>query len=83
MFAEEELKGKSLDAGEEFYFDGAERKIQGWILKPKGYDEGDKKKWAPLLFIHGGPQGVWETGVDKVDPNGTCQPFFARRTVGS
>ena len=27
-FTEEELKGKDLDAGEEFYFDGAEKKIQ-------------------------------------------------------
>lgn len=70
-FTEEELKGKSLDAGEEFYFDGAQRKIQGWILKPKGYSEGDKKKWPPLLLIHGGPQGAWEDAWStRWNPNG-------------
>ena len=72
-FTEEELKGKSLDAGEEFYFHGAEKKkIQGWILKPKGYSNDDKKKWAPLLLIHGGPQGAWEDGWStRWNPNGT------------
>ena len=70
-FTEEELEGKSLNAGEDFYFDGAERKIQGWILKPKGYSEHDKKKWAPLLLIHGGPQGAWEDGWStRWNPNG-------------
>jgi hypothetical protein len=70
-FTEEELKGKYLDAGEEFYFEGAEKKIQGWILKPKGYSKDDKKKWVPLLLIHGGPQGVWEDGWStRWNPNG-------------
>lgn len=73
-FTEEELKGKVLDPGEDFYFDGAERKIQGWILKPKGYREGDKKKWPPLLFIHGGPQGAWEDGWStRWNPNGMAR----------
>ena len=71
-FTEEELKGKTLDAGEEFYFDGAQKKIQGWILKPKGYSKDDKKKWAPLLLIHGGPQGAWGDGWStRWNPNGT------------
>lgn len=71
-FTEEELKGKTLDAGEEFYFRGAEKEIQGWILKPKGYSKDDKKKWAPLLLIHGGPQGAWEDGWStRWNPNGT------------
>ena len=70
-FTEEELKGKDLDAGEEFYFEGAEKEIQGWILKPKGYNERDQKKWAPLLLIHGGPQGAWEDGWStRWNPNG-------------
>ena len=71
-FTEEELKDKTLDAGEEFYFHGAEKKIQGWILKPKGYSKDDEKKWAPLLLIHGGPQGAWEDGWStRWNPNGT------------
>lgn len=73
-FTEEELKGKDLDAGEEFYFDGAEKKIQGWILKPKGYSKEDKKKWAPLLLIHGGPQGAWEDAWStRWNPNGMAR----------
>ncbi|KAF9649818.1 hypothetical protein BDM02DRAFT_3268494 [Thelephora ganbajun] len=62
-FTKEESNGKSLDDGEEFYFDGAEMKIQGWVLKPKGYNK-NNRKWAPLSLIHGGPQGVrdgWST----------------------
>ncbi|KAF9649796.1 hypothetical protein BDM02DRAFT_3186012 [Thelephora ganbajun] len=51
MFTEE-LKEKPLDAREEFYFDGAERKIQGRILRQKGYSEDDRKKWASLLLIY-------------------------------
>ena len=70
-FTEEELKGKTLNAGEEFHFNGAEKKIQGWIVKPKGYSKDDKKKWAPLLLIHGGPQGAWEDGWStRWNPNG-------------
>ena len=70
-FSQEELKGKDLDPGEEFYFDGAEQRIQGWILKPKGYNKDDRKKWAPLLLIHGGPQGAWEDGWStRWNPNG-------------
>jgi dipeptidyl aminopeptidase/acylaminoacyl peptidase len=77
-FTEGELKDKHLDGGEEFYFDGAERKIQGWILKPKGYSKNDKKKWAPLLLIHGGPQGAWGDGWStRWNPNGT--PLLQRR----
>lgn len=73
-FTEEELKGKVLDAGEEFYFEGAEKNIQGWILRPKGYSEDDRKKWAPLLLIHGGPQGAWEDGWStRWNPNGMAR----------
>ena len=83
-FTEEELKGKSLDAGEEFHFGGAERKIQGWILKPKGYSKDDKKKWAPLFLIHGGPQGAWEDGWStRWNPNGTNWLYQRERSWSS
>ncbi|MFO0801670.1 MAG: S9 family peptidase [Gemmataceae bacterium] len=32
--------------------------MQMWILKPPGFDE--KKKWAVVYLVHGGPQGAWE-----------------------
>lgn len=43
---------KSLDGrldgmqGEEFWFKGAEGwKVMGWAIKPRGWKEGEKKKW--------------------------------------
>ncbi len=54
-FSDAELKGKSLREGEEFWFKGAEGKnVQGWVIKPWSWTEGEKKKWPVLLFIHGG-----------------------------
>jgi dipeptidyl aminopeptidase/acylaminoacyl peptidase len=58
---ESALKGKVLSEGEEFWFKGANgRDVQGWVLKPGGLKDGDKKKWPIVLLIHGGPQGAWE-----------------------
>ncbi|KDQ62499.1 hypothetical protein JAAARDRAFT_30397 [Jaapia argillacea MUCL 33604] len=60
-FTEDALKGKNLSVGEEFWFKGAnDKNVQGWIVKPPGFKEGEKKKWPVLLLIHGGPQGAWE-----------------------
>ena len=57
------LQGKALDAGSDFWFEGAEGKtVHGWLLKPPGFKEGEKKKWPILLMIHGGPEGAWEDG---------------------
>ena len=54
-FSDAELKGKSLSEGEEFWFKGAEGKnVQGWVIKPRSWTKGEKKKWPGLLFIHGG-----------------------------
>ncbi|KAJ7147076.1 Alpha/Beta hydrolase protein [Mycena crocata] len=60
-FTAEDLEGKELDKGEEFWFKGAlDKDVQGWILKPKGWNKDDKKKWPVVLLIHGGPQSAWE-----------------------
>lgn len=62
-FAASGLKEKNLDAGSDFWFEGAEgKKVHGWILKPPGFKEGEEKKWPILLMIHGGPEGAWEDG---------------------
>ncbi len=59
--ADSGLHGKSLDSGDDFWFEGAEgKKVQGWTIKPPGFKSGDKKKWPILLAIHGGPEGAWE-----------------------
>jgi dipeptidyl aminopeptidase/acylaminoacyl peptidase len=64
-FAEKALVGKILRPPEDFYFEGAEGKqVHGFVVKPYGWKEGDKKKWPGLLLIHGGksapakPMGV-------------------------
>ncbi|KAE9387920.1 alpha/beta-hydrolase [Gymnopus androsaceus JB14] len=56
-----DLKEKKLSKVEEFWFKGAEDiDVQGWILKPKGWKEGEKKAHPVVLLIHGGPQSAWE-----------------------
>lgn len=64
-FAEKGLQGVTLDKGTSFWFEGAHgKKVQGWSIKPYGYDEVQakisKKKWPAIVAIHGGPQGAWE-----------------------
>ncbi|KAG6890830.1 hypothetical protein C0995_003263 [Termitomyces sp. Mi166 len=52
---ESALQGMNLDSGESFWFKGAlDKDVQGWILKPRGWKEGDTKKWPVVLLIHGG-----------------------------
>jgi dipeptidyl aminopeptidase/acylaminoacyl peptidase len=59
-FCESNLENKRLSQGQEFWFKGAAGKdVQGWIIKPRGWKLGEKKKWPVVLFIHGGPQSVW------------------------
>ncbi|EGN98332.1 hypothetical protein SERLA73DRAFT_74559 [Serpula lacrymans var. lacrymans S7.3] len=55
------MKGLNLPDGEEFWFKGANNKdVQGWLFKPRGWKESDKKKWPILMMIHGGPQWAWK-----------------------
>ncbi|MFQ5927679.1 MAG: S9 family peptidase, partial [Terriglobia bacterium] len=43
---------------EEFHFAGAGgRRVQGWLLKPPGFDP--QKKYPLVFMVHGGPQSVW------------------------
>ena len=54
-FTEKALVGKTLRPPEDFYFEGAEgKKVHGYVVKPYGWKEGDKRKWPGLLLIHGG-----------------------------
>ena len=73
-----------------FWFDGAERKVQAWVIKPSNFREGGK---YPLAYmIHGGPQGAWldnwstrwnpavfaEQGYVVVAPNPTGSTGFGQ-----
>lgn len=47
-----------LSAPEEIWFEGAEGwNIQGWVLKPVGFQEG--RKYPAILQIHGGPHSMY------------------------
>ena len=49
------LGSKKIGEVEEFWYNSSldQRKIQGWIIKPPGYDK--SKKYPLILEIHGGP----------------------------
>ena len=49
------LATRTLGAVEEIWYESSKdkRKIQGWIIKPPGFDA--KKKYPLILEIHGGP----------------------------
>ncbi|KAJ7795578.1 hypothetical protein B0H14DRAFT_2918756 [Mycena olivaceomarginata] len=70
-FNAEALESKGLDEGEEFWFKGAlDRDVQGWLFKPKGWDEKDTKKWPLAMVIHGGPHGTTaDQWSDRWNPN--------------
>jgi len=87
-FTADALGSKGLHGGEEVWFEGAEgKKIQGWVIKPPGFKDGEKKKWPIILFIHGGPQGAWEDQwSNRWNPNVFAQQgyvVFAPNPTGS
>jgi dipeptidyl aminopeptidase/acylaminoacyl peptidase len=52
------LETLDISKPESIWWTGAEgTKIQGWLFKPPKFDA--TKKYPLVLFIHGGPQGVW------------------------
>lgn len=59
-FTADALHGKYLIPAEDFYFDGAETKVHGWIVKPPGFKAGVTKKYPICVMIHGGPESAWE-----------------------
>jgi len=55
---EELLEELALTRSEKFSFKGPDEwEIDGWMLKPPGYEEG--RAYPTVLFIHGGPHGVY------------------------
>lgn len=53
----------TLGTTQEFWLDAADgigERIQGWILKPPGFDAGTK--YPLILEIHGGPAGTYGVG---------------------
>jgi dipeptidyl aminopeptidase/acylaminoacyl peptidase len=57
-FNDERLAGIEMNPLESFTFEGAEETpVQGWLLKPPGFDPA--KKYPLIFLVHGGPQGAW------------------------
>lgn len=52
------LSGLDIQPAEEFWFEGAAKaRVQGFLIKPPGFNE--KKKYSMVYLVHGGPQGVF------------------------
>ncbi|MBI3791259.1 MAG: S9 family peptidase, partial [Gemmatimonadetes bacterium] len=52
------LAGKQLGTQEEFWYTSVDGfKVQGWIVKPPGFDPA--KKYPLMLEIHGGPHAMY------------------------
>ncbi len=51
---------------EEFWFtSSADARLQGWVMKPKGYEEGEN--YPTVLMIHGGPGGMYGYNLTSLD----------------
>jgi dipeptidyl aminopeptidase/acylaminoacyl peptidase len=52
------LAAVQMSRPEEFFFTGASgARVQGWILRPVGFEPG--RKYPVAFLVHGGPQGAW------------------------
>jgi dipeptidyl aminopeptidase/acylaminoacyl peptidase len=57
------LGGKDLAQTEEIWYTSKDNlRIQGWIVKPPGFDP--TKKYPLMLEIHGGPQSMYNVGFN-------------------
>ncbi len=57
------LAGKQLATTEEVWYTSVDgQRIQGWIVKPAGFDA--KKKYPLMLEIHGGPHSMYNVGFN-------------------
>jgi dipeptidyl aminopeptidase/acylaminoacyl peptidase len=49
-----------LNSPEEMTFQSADgTEIEGWVIPPVGYREGDSREWPMVLNMHGGPHGAY------------------------
>lgn len=51
------LRDVEMDPGERVIFDYKDIKLEGYIVRPPGFDA--SKKYPLILLIHGGPQGAF------------------------
>lgn len=60
------LKKLRVVPPEEFWFTASDGvKVQGWIVKPRGFQEGEK--YPTCIQIHGGPRGAYGYKLDGAE----------------
>lgn len=66
------LEGRKLGDVEELWYTSSDGlKVQGWLVKPVGFDA--SKKYPLVLYIHGGPWSMYNVGF-----NWSWQNFAAK-----
>ncbi|MGQ0767072.1 MAG: prolyl oligopeptidase family serine peptidase [Gemmatimonadota bacterium] len=62
------LGNKKLGVFEELWVTSTSgTRVQGWIVKPPGFDPG--RKWPMIMEIHGGPHGMYNVGFSYMYQN--------------
>ena len=55
------LTGRTLGEAEELWYTSSDgTRVQGWLIKPAGYEPG--RKYPLVLWIHGGPWSMYSIG---------------------
>ena len=73
------LAGKELARTEEIWYTSKDGlKIQGWIVKPPGFDPA--KKYPLILEIHGGPQAMFNVGFNFARQNEAANGYVVLYT---
>ncbi len=73
------LAGKDLAQTEEVWYTSKDGlKIQGWIVKPPGFDP--KRKYPLILDIHGGPQSMYNVAFSFARQNHAAQGYVVLYT---
>ena len=76
----DDLLGRvTLGAVEEIWYDSSDdTRVQGWIVKPPGFDE--SKRYPLILEIHGGPHGMYNVGFNYMFQAFAAQDFVVLYT---
>lgn len=73
------LAGKELAQTEEVWYTSKDGlKIQGWIVKPPGFDR--NRKYPLILDIHGGPQAMYNVGFSFARQNHAANGYVVLYT---
>src|SRR5258708_6420464 len=73
------LTGKELAQTEEIWYTSKDgMKIQGWIVKPPGFDR--NRKYPLILDIHGGPQSMYDARFPTARQGYAANGYFVLYT---